>query len=229
MLENSYYSSQTLRKSITTSFIWMTFGLLITAATSFLCYTSGWYLWMLTTMPMLCFLLLIVQIGLVFAFQSAMRRTTSTGIKILFIIYAVTLGISLTSILYVYSTGVITLAFLISAIYFACLAFIGLTTKRNLTSIGTLCFVGLFVLVISQLVMMLFKVSFDTRLISIVGLLLFTGITAWDIQRMNKLLQLSDGDVVTTEKIAIFMALELYLDFINIFLYILQLLGYNKD
>ena len=75
----------------------------------------------------------------------------------------------------------------------------------------------------------LFGVSFDTRMISIVGLLLFTGITAWDIQRMNKILYLSNGDVVSQEKIAIYMALELYLDFLNIFLYILRLLGYNRD
>jgi hypothetical protein len=66
-------------------------------------------------------------------------------------------------------------------------------------------------------------------MISIVGLLLFTGITAWDIQRMNKILYLSNGDVVSQEKIAIYMALELYLDFLNIFLYILRLLGYNRD
>ena len=84
-------------------------------------------------------------------------------------------------------------------------------------------------LIISQAVMLLFGVSFDTRMISIVGLLLFTGITAWDIQRMNKILYLSNGDVVSQEKIAIYMALELYLDFLNIFLYILRLLGYNRD
>ena len=84
-------------------------------------------------------------------------------------------------------------------------------------------------MIISQAVMLLFGVSFDTRMISIVGLLLFTGITAWDIQRMNKILYLSNGDVVSQEKIAIYMALELYLDFLNIFLYILRLLGYNRD
>jgi len=92
-----------------------------------------------------------------------------------------------------------------------------------------ICVIGLTVLIISQAVMLLFGVSFDTRMISIVGLLLFTGITAWDIQRMNKILYLSNGDVVSQEKIAIYMALELYLDFLNIFLYILRLLGYNRD
>ena len=92
-----------------------------------------------------------------------------------------------------------------------------------------ICVIGLTVLIISQAVMLLFGVSFDTRMISIVGLLLFTGITAWDIQRMNKILYLSNGDVVSQEKIAIYMALELYLDFLKIFLYILRLLVYNRD
>lgn len=229
MYENTYYPQETLRRALTTSFVWMALGLLVTAATSYLCYSTGWYLWMLTSMPMIGLLLFIVQIGLVFAFQSAMQRSTATGIKVLFMVYAVTFGISLTSLLYTNSQAQLTAAFLISAVYFICLAFIGLTTKKNLNSIGMICVIGLTVLIISQAVMLLFGVSFDTRMISIVGLLLFTGITAWDIQRMNKILYLSNGDVVSQEKIAIYMALELYLDFLNIFLYILRLLGYNRD
>ena len=85
--------------------------------------------------------------------------------------------------------------------------------------------VGLFVLIITQCFMMLFRVNMDIRLISIIGLLIFTGITAWDVQRMNRLLIQSDGSVIEQEKIAIFMALQLYLDFLNIFLRILQLIG----
>ena len=78
--------------------------------------------------------------------------------------------------------------------------------------------IGLFVLIITQCFMMLFRVSMDVRLLS-------TGITVWDVQRMNRLLIQSDGSVVAQDKIAIFMALQLYLDFLNIFLRILQLIG----
>ena len=85
--------------------------------------------------------------------------------------------------------------------------------------------VGLFVLIITQLFMMLFRTSMDVRLLSIITLLIFTGITVWDVQRMNRLLIQSDGSVVAQDKIAIFMALQLYLDFLNIFLRILQLIG----
>ena len=136
MFENTYYPQETLRKALTTSFVWMALGLLVTAATSYLCYSTGWYLWMLTSMRMIGLLLFIVQIGLVFAFQSAMQRSTATGIKVLFMVYAVTFGISLTSLFYTNSQAQLTAAFLISAVYFICLAFIGLTTKKNLNSIG---------------------------------------------------------------------------------------------
>ena len=78
---------------------------------------------------------------------------------------------------------------------------------------------------ITQCFMMLFRVSMDVRLLSIITLLIFTGITVWDVQRMNRLLIQSDGSVVAQDKIAIFMALQLYLDFLNIFLRILQLIG----
>ena len=76
---------------------------------------------------------------------------------------------------------------------------------------------------------MLFHVTYSVRLYSIVGLILFTGITAWDVQRMNKILMITSSQAVEQEKIAIYFALQLYLDFLNIFLYILQLLGLHSD
>lgn len=229
MYENYYYPQEILRKSITKTFAWMTLGLLVTAITSYFCYSTGWYLYLIYKIPMMSLIFMLLQIGLVIAFQAAMYRANSTGMKVLFLVHSFTMGISLTSILFVYSSGVITVAFLISALYFACLALVGMTTKKDLTNIGVVCVTGLLVMVLSQAIMMLFRVSIDTRMISIIGLLIFTGITAWDMQRMNKLLVMNDGDVITSEKISIFMALELYLDFINIFLYVLRLLGRNRD
>ena len=145
--------------------------------------------------------------------------------KVMLIIYAICMGVSLSTIGFAYDLQTIGIAFIVSAVYFICLALIGTTTKKNLGSIGYLCFIGLFVMIITQLFMMLLHVSMDVRLLSILGLLLFTGITAWDIQRMNQLLIQSDGSVIQQDKISIFMALQLYLDFLNIFLRILQLLG----
>lgn len=229
MYENYYYPQETLQKSLSRSFLWMTFGLLVTAVTSYFCYTSGWFLWMIGSIPMFSLILILLQFGLVFGFQASMYRTGTTGMKVLFLLYAFTLGISLSSLLFYYTLNVIAIAFVVSAIYFACLAFIGLTTKKDLTKIGMLCIVALFVMLISQVFMILFRIPGDVRVLSIVGLLIFTGLTAWDMQRMNRLLVSSSGDVVAAEKISIFMAFELYLDFINIFLYILRLLGNRNN
>ena len=145
--------------------------------------------------------------------------------KVMLVLYAICMGVSLTSIGYVYDVATIGTAFLVSAVYFISLAVIGTTSKKDFTSFGSLCMIGLFVLIITQCFMMLFRVSMDVRLLSIVTLLIFTGITVWDVQRMNRLLIQSDGSVVAQDKIAIFMALQLYLDFLNIFLRILQLIG----
>lgn len=216
------------RKAVLNSFMWMFGGLLLTAATSFLLYSSGFFLRMLYSMPMLSLILAIAQIALVIGFSAAANKATAQGMKVLFLLYSVTLGISMTSLAYVYNFGSIAIAFTVAAVYFGCLVIIGFTTKRDLTKVGTLMIAGLIALVITQLVMMLFRINMDTRLISIIGLLLFTGITAWDVQRMHKTLYITQNDSMMQEKMSIYFALELYLDFINIFLYILRLIGNNS-
>ena len=94
----------------------------------------------------------------------------------------------------------------------------------DLSKVGNICLIGLIAMIFSQFFFMLFRVSMDVRLWSVIGLLLFTGLTAWDIQKMNYML---NGYV--DDKISIYMVLQLYLDFLNIFLYILRLLGRRDD
>lgn len=229
MYENkysNYYSTSTLKSALLKSYAWMAVALVITAIVSFGLYTTNALLYIFSAMPFLYILFIVAPFILCIGFSVSMVRSqSSSAMKVMLILYAICMGVSLTSIGYAYDVGTIGIAFIVSAIYFVCLAVIGTTTKKNLGSIGYLCMIGLFVLIITQLFMMLFHVSMDVRLISIVGLLLFTGITAWDIQRMNQLLIQSDGSVVEQDKISIFMALQLYLDFLNIFLRILQLIG----
>ncbi|EOS60950.1 hypothetical protein C815_00960 [Firmicutes bacterium M10-2] len=213
------------RRGLLKTYTWMFFGLLLTAATSYLMYTTGLYYSLIRgPIPLL---LVLIQFGIAFGFSAALNRATSSTMKLLFVIFAITMGISLTSIGIVYSLGTIFVAFLVSAVYFACLIFIGMTTKRDLSSFGTICLGALVALIITQAILMLFRFNMNTRLISIVGLLIFTGLTAWDVQRANQLMSNTSG--MTQEKFAIFMALELYLDFINIFLYILRLLGMSSS
>lgn len=225
----SSYSESGIRKAILKSYMWMALGLIITAGVSYVMYSTGLLLCILYAMPFLSFVIMFAQIALCFMMSSAMHSATSQKIKTYFIIYAITMGITMTSIGYTFDIGAIAIAFGISAFYFACLVFIGTTTKKNLTGLGTICMAALFALVISQIFMMLFRFPMNLRLYSIIGLLIFTGITAWDVQRMNQILVYNDGNVMEQEKIAIYFALELYLDFINIFLYILRLIGAGSD
>ena len=219
----NYYSTNTLKSALLKSYAWMAVALSITAVVSYGLYATNALMILLSTMPFLFMLFVIAPFILSIAFGVSMARSTSsTGMKVMLVLYAICMGVSLTSIGYVYDVATIGTAFLV---YFISLAVIGTTSKKDFTSFGSLCMIGLFVLIITQCFMMLFRVSMDVRLLSILTLLIFTGITVWDVQRMNRLLIQSDGSVVAQDKIAIFMALQLYLDFLNIFLRILQLIG----
>ena len=223
MYSQNYSSSQIQTNSLYKVYAWMMVGLGITAITSALLYVSGAFLFLIQ-IPMMSILLFLVQIGLTIAMSRNLSRdTSSSSMKTMFIIYSLTMGINMTSLAYCYSAGQIGAAFGISAIYFACLAIIGKTTRMDLSKIGNICLIGLIAMIVSQVFFMIFRVSMDVRFWSIIGLLLFTGLTAWDIQKMNYLMNGYED-----EKISIYMALQLYLDFLNIFLYILQLIG-NRD
>ena len=218
-------SPASLNRSIAKTFLWMMIGLVVTAITSIVCLVTGFWYTLLTSVSPL--IIMLAQLGIVIWFSASMRSASPAKLKTLFLLYAVSLGITLTPISLVYSQGLIAMAFFITAVYFGLLAIVGLTTKKDLTKLGTLCMVALITMVITQLVMMIFRFNMETRLFSIIGLLIFTGLTAWDMQRMKVGLANTDGEI--QEKFSIYMAFEIYLDFINIFLYILRLLGIGSS
>lgn len=224
--QTSIYAQDEIKRSVLNSYLWMAIGLVVTGLISYILYKTNFFWIIVYRMPMVPLILLFAQIGLVIAFSTRLRANSSAGtMKVLFLLYAVTLGFSLTTIFYSYAEGLIFVAFLVAALYFLCLVLIGLTTKKDMTRIGTICMAGLFAMIISQLILMFLPIGMNTRLYSMIGLLIFTGLTVWDVQRMNKILTFNDGSIVSREKISIYFAFELYLDFINIFLYILRLLG----
>ena len=212
--------------SLTKSFAWMFVGLLVTAIISIGTYATG-FIYTLLNIPMLYIVIIFVPVILCLFFGRAMRSSSSTAIKIMFMLYAVSMGFSMATLAFTYDLGAIGIAFGISSFYFLCLTMIGLTSKRDLSKIGTLCMVGLFAMLISQIFLGLFHVSYSVRLYSILGLLIFTGLTIWDVQRMDQILISLNG--MEQEKYSIYFALELYLDFVNIFLYILRLVGSKNN
>ncbi len=224
----SEISSHSLKNKLTKSFAWMFLGVLLTGIVATFTYASG-FLMVLMNIPFLYLFLIFFPIVLCLFFGKAMQASSSSAIKVMFILYALSMGISMASLGLSYNLGVIGIAFGVSSFYFLCLVLIGLTTKRDLSKIGTLCMVGLFAILISQIFLALFHVNYSVRFYSILGLLIFTGLTAWDVQKMNQVLTFSNGQVVEQEKMSIYFALQLYLDFVNIFLYILRLVGSKNN
>lgn len=178
------------------------------------------------------YILFFVQLGLVFAITSSLRKMNAAMATTLFLLYSVVTGLVLSVIIFVftYNQGidgllVVAQAFAMSAIYFGALSVIGFTTKKDLTSIGMISIAALFALIIYSFIAMLFRFPMNNFLYSIIGLLIFAGLTAWDVQNIKKMYAQYQGDEQALKTMAIYSAFSLYLNFINIFIYMLRILG----
>ena len=222
----------TLTQYMTKTFGWMFAGLLVTFATGIATVVSGLIVPLVTSG--LLFATCIAELVLVFVLSGRITQiqpSTATG---LFFLYAVLNGINLSTIFLVYNVGSLVLAFLVGAVYFGVMAVYGATTNRDLTGWGPKLFAGLFALVICSLVGSLFSIfglGFGVMdlVLCAVGLLLFMGLTAYDTQMLKHHYAYFGGDAAMLHKASIIGALNLYLDFINIFLYILRMVGRRND
>lgn len=226
------YSQQmlgsTFKKYMTSVYLWMFLGIFITFATAYAFGTNTSLLYMLVSIPMIDWILLIAQFGIVIAVSARLMKLNVTTVKVLFVVYSIVTGISFSYLPLVFGIRSIFSAFLVTSIFFGCLAVIGHTTNKDLTKIGTFCIAGVFAMLMYSLLAMLFKWNVNTFIYSIVGLVLFIGLTAYDVQKMKRYYLMFGADEVALSKMSIYSALDLYLDFINIFLYVLRLIG-NKD
>lgn len=225
---DSSYHTTSLQKHAIKTFSWMMLGVAVTAVSAFFFAASGLIIRMYMTSPLTPWLLLLAQFGVVIAFSARLMKMSAAAAKGLFLVYAALLGVTLSTYAFLYNAGSIVIAFAITVVYFGSLIVIGMTTKMNLLRFGPIFFGGLITLIISQVIMLFMGMDTNTMLLSALGLLLFTGLTAYDAQKMKVLYHTYEGDEQMLGKLSIYSALELYLDFINIFLYILRLLG-NRD
>jgi FtsH-binding integral membrane protein len=173
-------------------------------------------------------LAIIAPIGLVMAISFGIARMQASTAQGLFWLYAGLMGVSLSSIFLVYTGASITRVFFITSASFAGLSLYGYTTKRNLSAFGTFLVMGLWGLMIAMLVNMFIASSALQFLISVVGVGVFAGLTAWDTQKIKEMYWAAD-DSETAGKKAVMGALTLYLDFINLFLMLLRLFGDRRD
>lgn len=166
----------------------------------------------------------IAPLIMVFAFNWVVNSGTAKQVQLLFWSYAALMGISLTPIFLLYTQSSLVRVFLITAGAFGALSLYGYTTKRDLSGMGSFLYMGLFGLIIATLVNLFLKSSGLDWALSIIGVGIFSGLTAFDAQRIRVIYNSTDNDETITKK-ALSGALSLYLDFINLFLYLLRFLG----
>jgi FtsH-binding integral membrane protein len=166
----------------------------------------------------------LAPLGMVFYMSAAMRNMKLRTAQTMFYVFSALMGISLASILWVYTGASVARVFFITAGAFAGLSLYGYTTKRDLSPIGAFLVMGVIGLLLAMIVNVFLQSQGFELLISIGGVLLFAGLTAYDTQRIKSMYMVSDGHEVAQKK-SIFGALTLYLDFINMFLFLLRLMG----
>ena len=176
----------------------------------------------------LMWVVVLAPLGLVMFMSFRISHLEASTARILFFVYAASLGLSLASIFMVYTHTSITNVFFISASAFGALSIYGYTTQRSLDAVGSFLVMGLFGIIIASLVNLFLASSALQFAISVIGVVVFTGLTAFDTQRIKDTYYESAGGEIAS-KMALMGALTLYLDFVNLFMMLMQLLGQRRD
>ena len=219
-------SENKMSKFFSKVYLWMFIGLLTSGVVAY--YTA-------VTESMLYFVsryftfIIILELIVVIAFTALRRKVSPLVAKILFLVYSIISGITLSSIFLVYEIGSIGMVFLSSALMFGLLAIYGYVTKTSLTSLGKILLFALIAVVIMSIINMFIGNSSFSIFISIVSIVIFLGLTAYDMQKLKAVYNYYENDEAELSKASIYGALDLYLDFINIFLDLLRLFGKSRD
>lgn len=206
---------------------WMCLGLGITAWVAFAVASSPALLGLLVGNRLVFFGLFLAQLAAVLALSSLVERLSPAAAGAIFVAYSVLTGVTFAVILLAYTGSSIATTFGVTAGMFGALALYGSTTSRSLAGAGQFFFMGLIGLVLASVVGLFWQNSALQFLISVVGVIVFTGLTAWDAQRLKQM-----AGTLPEERMgayAIVGALSLYLNFINLFLYLLRFLGSRRD
>ncbi len=221
--EKSFYSA--LPALMRKVYVWMALALVITGVTAYGVASSPTLLTAIYTNQILLWGLIIGELVLVIAISAAINRLSLSTATLLFILYSAINGATLSSIFVLFEIGTIGKVFFITAGTFAVMAFYGYTTKSDLSSLGKILFMALLGLIIATIVNVFLKSTTFDYILSYIGVLIFTGLTAWDTQKIKQMLQTQYDMSEGAQKLALLGALTLYLDFINLFLYLLRIFG----
>lgn len=227
------YTQTSLQERLS-DFMYKVYGLMglafvVTGLTAFYIAKSPALYIPLITKPGILFLVILIQLLLVISISLLLPKLSFISASILFLLYAVSMGVTMSTVFLMYQMNSIYLAFLISAGMFFAMALYGYVTHADLSQLGSILLMALFGLLIGLFANMFLQSSKFDVILSTAGVLIFALLTAYDTQHIKYLgrLMLTEGQDVS--KVAVFGALTLYLDFINLFLYLLNLTGKRRD
>ncbi|MEM7118727.1 MAG: Bax inhibitor-1/YccA family protein [Chloroflexota bacterium] len=209
-------------------YLWMAVGLLLTAAVAYYVSNSQTLLSLIFSSQFTFFGLILLELGLVFGISRAINRLSPAAAVALFLLYAAINGLTLSAIFLAYSFGTITLAFGTTAVVFGIMSIVGWTTKQDLTKWGGILFMGLIGLIVASIANYFLASSTLDWIITYAGIIIFMGLTIYDTKRIKMMAQdaaIQGAGAATISRIGVLGALSLYLDFINLFLFLLRLLG----
>lgn len=223
--ERLWEASQAFPVLMRKVYVWMTLALAITGFTAYGVATSPGVMQAIYSNPVLFWGLIIAEFALVFGVSAAINRLSLTFATLMFVLYSVINGALLSYIFILYTTSSISTVFFITAGTFATMAVIGYTTKTDLSSWGKILLMALIGLIIATIVNVFIKSTMFNLILSYVGVLIFVGLTAYDSQKIKQMLLQTPDASEGAQKIALLGALTLYLDFINLFIYLLRIFG----
>ena len=222
-------SSLTFSSLMQKVYTWMTLALIITGVTAYGVASSPSILSLLYGNQIVFWGLIIAEFALVFMITGMLNRISLTTATLMFVAYSVVNGAVLSSIFLIYTMNSIGQVFFITAATFGVMAFIGYTTKTDLTSMGKILFMALIGIIIATVVNIFVGSTGLQTVVSYLGVLIFVGLTAYDSQKIKRMLYDYEGNDEGGQKLALVGALTLYLDFINLFIYLLRILGSRRD
>ena len=209
-------------------YLWMTFALLITAGVAYLTASTPAMASTIITNRILFFGLLITEVLLVVCISAALDKLTLTQATLLFVIYAAINGITMSVILLAYTEASIATVFLITAGTFGIMSLWGYTTAADLSTMGKLLWMALIGMILATIVNIFLHNSTLMMILSYIGVIVFVGLTAYDTQKIKMMLIDAQEESEDYQKLSLMGALSLYLDFINLFIYLLRILGSRK-
>jgi hypothetical protein len=206
-------------------YLWMTLAMVITGFTAYLVATNMSLLSLIYSSKVVMWGLIIVELAIVFGVTAAINKLSLPVATLLFILYSVINGALLSSIFLIYTLSSISTVFFITAGTFGAMSLFGYTTKQDLTSWGKILMMAVVGLIIATIVNLFVKSSGLEMIVSYIGVLIFVGLTAYDTQKIKEMCLQAPDMGETMQKFALLGALSLYLDFINLFIYLLRIFG----